>query len=214
MASALIAAPVLAGGAVEIPLRYIGADTAYAVIKDTPGLDSMTVHLKTNTLSFSGTDEGIAAAKSFLALMDVPPGQATLSLRLVAYDRDAAGHIRETPMQTSVLTTADNRPASVDVDAGGTRYRVEITPRMWRDGSLTLVTGLEEIGPKGAARRSSQTVRRIRQDTPGRLAGLTASNDMLLRHAVEAGEVVPDRGPYTAVYLEISAHNIAAQAAK
>jgi hypothetical protein len=83
-------------------------------------------------------------------------------------------------------------------------YRMSFTPRVNRDGTVTVSAELDEIGPNGTVRRTAQTVRRARQDTTQRLAGLTPSTDMLVRHAVEAGEVVADRGPYDAVYLDVT----------
>jgi hypothetical protein len=205
---AVVAVASHAAGAVEVPIRYIPAETAYSVVKDTPGLDSVTIHLKDNSLSFTGTEDGIDAAKSFLALMDVPQAQVTISATLVRYDRDAAGKVTETVLQNPLVHAVNNIPAAVQSSGEGGDYRMVFTPRVNRDGTVTVSTELAELGPNGAVGPTARTVRRLRPDTSGRLAGLTTSSDMLVRHAVEAGEMVLDRGPYTATYLDITFHRL------
>jgi hypothetical protein len=197
-----------AAGPSDVRLHYITPDAAYDAVKNTPGLDSVTLALKGGVILLQGTEDGIGEAKSRLALIDVPQTELSIVATLVQFERQPDGSVRERTMLKPLLTTLDNVAAFIGPGAETGDTSVKITPRLNRDGTVTLDAEFKQLSPRGGVVRSARVERRVRPETPTRIAGLTTSSDMLVRHAVEAGETVADRGPYDAVYLDVKVQRV------
>jgi hypothetical protein len=84
-----------AAGPSNVRLHYITPDAAYDAVKNTPGLDSVTLALKGGVILLQGTEDGIGEAKSRLALIDVPQTELSIVATLVQFERQPDGSVRE-----------------------------------------------------------------------------------------------------------------------
>jgi hypothetical protein len=202
----------------EVPLRHVSPEGVLAALKGTPGLDGMTMHMKDYSVSLSGTEAGIVEAKSRLALADVLPAQISVKVKVVRYERDADGNVRESTVLNPLLSTLDHVPVSInysDTASGAQLAGLALTPVLNRDGSVTLDLSVDQpAAAPGTIRRAVVVEKRLRQDTPTRLLGVTLAENKALRHAVENGQVVTDLGPYTATYLDVTVHRLPDESGK
>jgi hypothetical protein len=202
----LLVAPVLAAS----------AGASHAAMRGTLGLGSATEHVHDHSISFRGTETGVGKARPRIALADAPSAEISIHLNLIRFERDADGRVRERVSLSPLISAPSHARVVLGIKAKSpiAFNGLSVAPVLNQDGTVTLTVTVDQPGDPGETRPALVVERRLPQNTQVRMLGLTNSEDKLLRRAVEAGEVVNDRGPYTATYFDVTVQRVTKNPAK
>ena len=188
------------------PLQNIIAQSVPRFIKSAEGLDELTINFRDNSVTARGSQEAVAAFEKELHAADVPPVQYKTALRLVRYHVDKQGKYAQTGAELlPTVTTTVGVPALISIKTPGLGgYAVQVTPQRGADGAVTFTVEVQELGGKGEVIGSGQNELHVSLGTTVRITGMTDASDLILRRAVQQGQVVTDRGEYTGCYVEVT----------
>ena len=166
---------------------------------------------RNNTLMVRGTTQALIQVRKAVRLLDLPPRQILLKLRLirVQFTRNGAGE--EETLGTPIRTTVDKGRTMVRLDGPGGNLKVQIVPRVSGDDFITLDTTLSTETQSGRRRltRTARQTRRVPAGETRRVSGVTDSPDASVQAQVRQGAMpanadVLGATPFTAVYLEVT----------
>ena len=214
---------VLAGGhpaqmppvSATIPLRYLDAKNVPALVKPTPGLQSIAVNFADGTVSVRGDTQAVKAVRADILALDVQPVSYRITASVTRYQVEADGRYSESVVMSPTVMTQNKNLARVSVttvhnaqaNAGPPEhtfsgYAVQFTPTRNVDGSVTLLAEVQELGEQGEIDRSGRNERHLALGETAHVVGMTDAADRALRRRVMQGDVVRDAGAYTGYYVQ------------
>lgn len=175
------------------------------------GIERLIPDETARTVTVRGTPEGLSKLREMARFMDVAPRRVRLGLRLLRYTYPAGGKdpIKE---EIGALTTnaANNTPVNLTAFGDGSLFRIEVTPHVNGDNSVSLRVKLSVQTPGQQKPSSVKTVEttNYRRLLPGRSEIVTAiSTDGPVEsngayYAVPPESLRAKDKPLTVYYLE------------
>lgn len=200
--AALAMLPVRADETLQ--LRHTSTEVLTNRLKAHPEFNGVILVPSSMTVNIRGSEEQIAAAKSAIALLDVPSTQYSVKIQVVRCTVASDGKVTERTVMAPLISTLDGVAAKIGINT----QSIALTPTSNPDGTVTLAVEFRQADEAGDIGRWAENERRMTIGKTERFLGLTDSPDKTLRKAVREGKVVKDRGAYTADYLDITVNRI------
>ena len=114
----------------SIPLKYLSTGSLAGILADPKslllpeGIESVTLELKKNAVTFVGSAESVAQAEELLRLLDVKPKQVDLVVRLIRDGKE---------LGRSAVSTASGQPTRATVLG---LFVYDLLPRANGDGTI------------------------------------------------------------------------------
>jgi hypothetical protein len=168
------------------------------------GIDSIVALPADNSLLVQGTEDAVTELASTVRFIDVAPASVRLDAQVLRFDFAPDGLEGYQVVSAPRILTLDRHASAIRVSGGESGVAISLTPRVNRDGSVTVTGTLTLLGPRDQPLRKATFAGIVGRERSLFVGGVTDSKDPAVIAVVRRGLLPQKPGRYTVHLLQIT----------